>query len=220
MSDLENEQPERLDSRARALERSLESARLRRADQFDRLIEAARALLMESGSDFTVHDVVERSQISLRAFYQYFEGKDDLILTLYEQRVRSMLRLQQDALDGISDPVERVTIFCRTLTTGIPPAQMNVARALAIFYHRLSEIRPDHLAMVHAEEFAYLVELVKDCRRADRVAIDVPDEQIAHLILQGIFAYLQGSVLSVNYGGVVVDSESYLAFATSCFRPA
>ena len=39
----------------------------------------------DTGKDFTVQDVVERSGQSLRSFYQYFAGKHELLLALFEE---------------------------------------------------------------------------------------------------------------------------------------
>ena len=43
----------------------------------------------DPGRDFTVQEVVERSGQSLHSFYQYFGGKHELLLALFEERVRS-----------------------------------------------------------------------------------------------------------------------------------
>ena len=42
----------------------------------------------DAGKDFTVQEVVERSGQSLRSFYQYFGGKHELLLALFEESVR------------------------------------------------------------------------------------------------------------------------------------
>src|SRR5580693_5669518 len=64
--------PDPLDAgwRSRAVERSLRTARARAVTRSDRFIAAATQLLVETGrTDFTVQDIVERSQMSLRSFY-------------------------------------------------------------------------------------------------------------------------------------------------------
>jgi hypothetical protein len=54
-----------------------------RAESFMR---SALAILGETGrTDFTVLEVVERSKTSLRAFYQHFATKDELLLALVEK---------------------------------------------------------------------------------------------------------------------------------------
>ena len=77
--------------REQAVARSLDSARLRAENRVQRFIDAAFELLSDSepGKDFTVQDVVEKSGQSLRSFYQYFGGKQELLLALFEESVRS-----------------------------------------------------------------------------------------------------------------------------------
>ena len=51
-----------------------------------KFLAAAIELLNETGRvDFTVQNVVERSKLSLRAFYQHFGGKDELVLAIFEE---------------------------------------------------------------------------------------------------------------------------------------
>jgi AcrR family transcriptional regulator len=52
----------------------------------EQLVAAARDLANELGSAaFTVAQVTERSGLSLKAFYQCFDGKDDLLLALLRE---------------------------------------------------------------------------------------------------------------------------------------
>src|SRR4249920_2157327 len=73
-----------------AVARSLDPARVRAEKRVQRFLDAALEL-MESAPDkeFTVQEVVERSGQSLRSFYQYFAGKHELLLALFEESVRS-----------------------------------------------------------------------------------------------------------------------------------
>ncbi len=51
-----------------------------------RFMRSALAIIGETGrTDFTVLEVVERSKTSLRAFYQHFTTKDELLLALIEE---------------------------------------------------------------------------------------------------------------------------------------
>src|SRR5579872_2116714 len=98
--------------RERALERSLRSARDRALSRSDRFMAAATELVMETNrTDFTVQQIVERSKMSLRSFYQHFASKDELLLALFEEAIRqatARLRLQVDECD---DPVERLRAY-------------------------------------------------------------------------------------------------------------
>jgi AcrR family transcriptional regulator len=54
-----------------------------------RLLAAGDELMVELGNfDFGVRDVVERAQVSLRTFYQYFETRDDFTLAIYADLIQ------------------------------------------------------------------------------------------------------------------------------------
>ena len=87
--------------REQAVARSLDSARARAENRVQRFIDAALELIADSstGKDFTVQEVVERSGQSLRSFYQYFDGKYELLLALFEDSVRSTAQELQAQID-------------------------------------------------------------------------------------------------------------------------
>jgi len=95
-----------------AVARSLDSARTRAENRVQRFLDAAMELMAENaGRDFTVQEVVERSGQSLRSFYQYFGGKHELLLALFEELVRSSAEALDGKLVGIDDPLERLHVF-------------------------------------------------------------------------------------------------------------
>src|SRR5262245_35952690 len=73
-----------------AVARSLDPARARAENRVQRYLDAAFELMNgDSGGDFTVQEVVERSGQSLRGFYQYFAGKHELLLAVFEESIRA-----------------------------------------------------------------------------------------------------------------------------------
>ena len=50
---------------------------------------AARLLERTNGDRFTVQDVADEAGQSLRTLYQYFESKDDLLLAVFEEAMRT-----------------------------------------------------------------------------------------------------------------------------------
>lgn len=94
--------------RDRALERSLATAKAKAISRSDRFIATAMEILQETGrTDFTVQELVDRSRTSLRSFYQYFSGKDELLLALMEETIAQSVaawRVQiedQEAMDAL-----------------------------------------------------------------------------------------------------------------------
>src|SRR4051794_16488062 len=93
--------------RQRAIDRSTQSARQRAAKRVQRFLNAAREIISEKGTvEFTVQEVVDRSKQSLRSFYQYFDGKHELLLGLFEEEIdNTVKRLREVSSEG--DPLDR-----------------------------------------------------------------------------------------------------------------
>ena len=105
-------EPDSLSWREQAVARSLDSARVRAETRVQRFLDAAIELFNSgSGKDFTVQEVVDRSGQSLRSFYQYFGGKHELLLALFEESVRSTTEYLRDKISVEDDPLERLHCF-------------------------------------------------------------------------------------------------------------
>jgi AcrR family transcriptional regulator len=93
----------------RVVGRSLDDARRRSIDRGARLIRAAaRVLERTNGESLTVQEVADEAGQSLRTLYQYFASKDDLLLAVYEEAMRTYARLIRAAIADLDDPVERL----------------------------------------------------------------------------------------------------------------
>ena len=109
---IEEENPQESSWREMAVARSLDPARARAEQRLQRFLDAAMELMAASpGREFTVQEVVERSGQSLRSFYQYFAGKHELLLALFEESVRSSTAQVLAHIDGVDDPLERLRGF-------------------------------------------------------------------------------------------------------------
>jgi AcrR family transcriptional regulator len=98
--------------RQRALSRSLSAARSRAEQRVQRFLDAAFELIDEKGTtDFTIQEVIDRSKQSLRGFYQYFDGKDELLLALFEETARESAEDIRRAVDAETGPIERLRAF-------------------------------------------------------------------------------------------------------------
>src|SRR5512139_3284497 len=98
--------------RQRAVSKSLSAARTRAEQRVQGLLDAAFALIDESGTtQFTIQEVVDRSKQSLRGFYQYFDGKDELLFALLEETIRESLEDLREGVESESQPLDRLRAF-------------------------------------------------------------------------------------------------------------
>jgi AcrR family transcriptional regulator len=117
-----------------AVARALDQARSRAENRVELFLDAARELMNTDATDFTVQEVVERSGQSLRTFYQYFAGKHELLLALFEESVHAAAIHLDEVVAIQDDPLERVHAFCveyfRMCRPGPTPAMVQFAQQL------------------------------------------------------------------------------------------
>ena len=136
--------------RARAVSRSVDAARSRAEQRVQRFLDAAFELIDEKGStEFTIQEVIERSKQSLRGFYEYFDGKDELVLALFEETVHEAGDDIRKAVGAESEPLERLRTFAIRLHEWCDPGEEPRKRGS---HHRraISEFSM-HLAVHHSE---------------------------------------------------------------------
>ena len=96
-----------------SVERSLQGPRARAQARTDRFVGAAMELMGESGNiDFTVQDVVDRSKMSIRTFYNFFASKDDLLVAVHETILATEVVPRMRAkCEAETDPIARVKAY-------------------------------------------------------------------------------------------------------------
>jgi len=137
--------------RHRAVSKSLSAARTRAEQRVQGLLDAAFELIDERGTtQFTIQEVVDRSKQSLRSFYEYFDGKDELLLAMFEETVREGFDDITAAVEAETDPVARLRAFIIRLHEWCEPADSNRKRGS---HNRrpISEFTMQ-LAVTHAEQ--------------------------------------------------------------------
>jgi AcrR family transcriptional regulator len=182
--------------RHQSVQRSLRSAHARAHARSDRFVTAATKLLQEKGStDFTVQDVVDRSKMSIRTFYKYFESKENLLVAVYQTVVakEAVPRLRK-RVGKFKDPIQRFGAYVESLvelTANTGP----VGRMLVNYQNRLAESRPDDLATAMQPQFALLMELIADIARTHPLRRDLTVETAARLTHYTVLAAVHGRAL-------------------------
>ena len=180
-----------------AVARSLYTARARAESRFQRFLDAALELMEEGepGRDFTVHEVVERSGQSLRLFYQYFGGKHELLLALFEESVRSTTDLLRARIAEESDPLERIHRFvveyyrlCRPVPKAKAKAKGQVAGApmMVDFAQQLLTSHPAEAALAFAPLVSLFGEALDGAEAAGSIRPGLRRSPIAGVVLEAI----------------------------------
>ncbi len=179
-----------------AVARSLDPARARAEKRVERFLDAAIELMSASpDGEFTVAEVVERSGQSLRSFYQYFAGKHELLLALFEGAVQTTADRLEVAIGGVEDPLERLRVFtdeyyrlCRPGAAGRTPKQRKVpaSNVIADFAQRLLTEHPAEAAIAFSPLMTMLRGLLDDAAEAGAIRAGIDHQQIAGVVLQAV----------------------------------
>src|SRR5271163_2189826 len=115
----------------------------------DRFIKTAVEILGETGrTDFTVQEVVARSKTSLRAFYQHFSGKDELLLALFDRTIAQSVQIWRAETTGLDSTAALKFLIDRISQQPESSTQDSLNRALSLYNQHLAETRPREYARV------------------------------------------------------------------------
>jgi len=199
--------------RERAVERSLRTARARAVSRSDRFIAAATELLYETGrTDSTVQEIVERSQLSLRSFYQHFGSKDELLLALFEEAVRDYVGRLRTEVDRFTDPVERLRTFVKGLYGSVDGVADPEIRALTVYHLQLAESHPREFATAIAPQTTLLAEIVEAGVASGQFRADLGSRPLTVILMQTLVSAVHMHVLGVNLTGDPVTADGLWTF--------
>jgi AcrR family transcriptional regulator len=196
--------------REMAVARSLDPARARAEQRVQRFLDAAVELMQtDAGKDFTVQDVVERSGQSLRSFYQYFAGKHELLLALFEESVRTTAERLEAEIADEDDPLERLHRFavehyllCRPAPKGRSGRRRGpTPAAMAEFGQQLLTEHPKEASLAFVPVMSLFERLLDEAAAAGAIRKGLHHRHLAGIMLQAIMfnafaATISGSSLS------------------------
>ncbi len=188
-----------------AVARSLDPARARAEKRVQRFLDAALELMSSSETkDFTVQQVVERSGQSLRSFYQYFAGKYELLLALFEESIRTTAEHLEASIEGIDDPMDRLRTFlteyfqiCTPSPKGRPAKKGSPnPAAIAEFAQQLLTEHPHEAAQAFSPLVDMLEQLLDERARSGALRESLNRRRLAGVLLNEIMFNAFASTIS------------------------
>jgi AcrR family transcriptional regulator len=201
--------------RERAVSRGLNAARSRAERRVQRFLDAAFELTDEKGTtEFTIQEVLDRSKQSLRGFYQYFDGKDELLLALFEETVRESVKDLREVAESGSDPLERLRAFTIRLHEWCDPSERprkrssHNRRPIMEFSVQLAVNYPDRVRAAMAPVSHMLLKLIEAAAAADAIHVADP-RRSASLIEQTVMYSWFGNRLVEDPRARVTAEETW-----------
>ena len=203
----------------RSLDRALTAAREKSLVRSSKFLAAAIELLNETGRvDFTVQNVVERSKLSLRAFYQHFGGKDELVLAIFEEVTGVFVESLAKSLDEIEDPFERLATYTRRFLERADESRESGGRALTIYLLQLALDRPDDYAWATSPQIELVETIIKHGVAHGAFRTDIPPGALAQLVNSTLVSFAQGDVFDIKTGGDL-SPEHIWAWCETAVQP-
>jgi AcrR family transcriptional regulator len=145
--------------------------------------------LEEQGLEgLTIRAVLKRTRLSRRAFYERFEGKDDLVLAVFEHTILRAASHLTELVRTTADPMERVKVIVTSLVFGsltlaAPDSAQSNRRGAALSreHLRLAESRPADLQAALKPLLAVITQQLSDGMQAGCVRADDPQRMAALL---------------------------------------
>ena len=162
----------------------------RGADKRDRILTAAERIFARHGFFAAkVSDVAKEAGVADGTIYLYFKSKDDLLISLFERRMRQLNGALKDAIAGKS-PREQLRAFVRTYLQLVhdEPAAAEVLtielRQSAKFMKEYDNVElADFLRMLAAVVTANGMDAVVPAHMAARMVFGILDEVVIAWVL-------------------------------------
>ncbi|OBK15115.1 hotdog fold thioesterase [Mycobacterium asiaticum] len=189
-----------------------EQADVTRADRF---IKTAVEILGETGrTDFTVQEVVARSKTSLRAFYQHFGSKDELLLALFERTMVQAAQTWRAETAGLDSTAALKLVLDRISAQPESTTQDSLNRALSLYNQHLAETRPREYARVLSPLHRLLRDIVGQgiTEGVFNPGLDVG--AAAAIVMQTMVGALRLHWLGTELNGTPIDAGQLYDFCT------
>lgn len=181
----------------------------------ERFIKTAVEILGETGrTDFTVQEVVARSKTSLRAFYQHFSSKDELLLALVDRIMTRAAEIWRAETNGLDSTAALKLLLDRISAQPESTTQDSLNRALSLYNQNLAETRPREYARV----LSPLHRLVRDIigqgitEGVFNPGLDVG--AVAAIVMQTMVVALRLRWLGTELNGTPVDAGQLYEFCS------
>ncbi|EFC79551.1 TetR/AcrR family transcriptional regulator [Parafrankia sp. EUN1f] len=190
------------DWQRRVVGRSLSSAQRRSIDRGARLIRAAATVLERTnGQSLTVQDVADEAGQSLRTLYQYFASKDDLLLAVYEEAMRTYARFVRAAIAVLEDPVERLA--GGVIAAARMPAlhdKAGVDRGLSQLRMQIGQVDPELIARSQAPVTTLYRELIGEAMAASGIQAPFGVDQATYFLSSARMSLVRSATVGDEYG--------------------
>lgn len=149
----------------------------------EEILKAALRLFVEKGyTNTSMDDVAEAVGLTKGGLYHHVEKKEDLLRQIHDQLLTAYMIRVPGAIDGIEDPIEKLTAWVRAHTSIV----IDYIHHIKVFYTELDQLSPETLkALDERRDNAprILREILKSGIAAGKIHPDIDPNISSYLIL-------------------------------------
>jgi len=161
-----------------------------------------------------VLEVVEQAGMSLRAFYQHFATKDDLLLALVEVTIHQHAASARRRVDAATGPEGKLEALVRSMF-GSQETDDPASRGLVLFHWHLADTRSAEFAAT-IQPYVEIVEGIVEAGIAEGTfRTDLPVPAMAALVVHTLVSVLDMRVLGVHVSPDDVTADEMVRWCLS-----
>jgi AcrR family transcriptional regulator len=203
----------RADASAAVVSAGSDAARDKAEARAHRFMKSALAILGETGrTDFTVLEVVERSKTSLRAFYQHFATKDELLLALIDQIMAESTQKWREETAGLGSTAALRVLIDRISAPAVSSTQDSINRGLTFYNDHLAETLPREYARVLAPLHHLIRDILNRGIAEGVFRADLDVDTTAAMLMQTVLGALRLRRLGTELNDVPIDGGHIYEF--------
>jgi TetR/AcrR family fatty acid metabolism transcriptional regulator len=155
----------------------------------NRIINSAKNLFSEQGyQKTTIVDISKQAGLSEAALYEYFQGKEDLLLTIPDLWVSELLRDLDEQLFGIQGAVNKLRKYLWWYLRRVEQAPLD-AKIVYLFLKTNANFLSTEVYANVKKFYSYILDIVEEGRKSGEMRPDL-DPRIARDIFVGTMDHI------------------------------
>ncbi len=182
--------------RGRPAKRAARAGRNREGDKRERILRAATKVFARKGFYATkVSEVAKAAGVADGTIYLYFKSKDDLLVSLFEDRILLLLSTLERALGARPTPEERLRCVIE-MQLGLLEGERDLAEVITVNLRQSTKLMKQYAAPKFMLYLDTIARVVAEGQRSGAFRSDVSP----HLVARTIFGALDGIAMTWALG--------------------
>ncbi|ADK86235.1 transcriptional regulator, TetR family [Desulfarculus baarsii DSM 2075] len=132
------------------------------SDKHRRIIEAAVKVFAKNGFyNSKVSEIAREANVADGTIYLYFENKDDILISLFEEELARVLEHIREALDGETDPVKKLERFA-TVHLNLVQDNQDLAEIIQVEVRQSSKFMKEYKNSKFLEYLDIISEIIRE----------------------------------------------------------